>query len=103
MPDESKRDLMPVQNMKQAPVHQAVKAAVKAPTNDDIITSTFTHVLSAFAIAEAQQDIFLRIETYLIQKDYELPKLNGIYKRQNFEDVRSGKTSYLSLLFSHAL
>ena len=57
----------------------AGRAQVKNPTNGDIVSSTFAHVLAAFAIAEAQQDIFLRVKTYLILKDYELPPLNGIY------------------------
>ena len=41
-------DMAPV----KAPV--GVTNAARNPTNDDIITSTFVHVLSAFAIAEAQ-------------------------------------------------
>ena len=59
-------------------------SAARNPTNDDIITSTFVHVLSAFAIAEAQQDIFLRVKSYLVMNGYELPKLNGIYLSSDF-------------------
>ena len=75
-------------------------SAARNPTNEDIITSTFVHVLSAFAIAEAQQDIFLRIKQYVILNSFELPKLNGIYIGSDFEDVRAAKTSYLHFLFS---
>ena len=78
-------------------------SAARNPTNDDIITSTFVHVLSAFAIAEAQQDIFLRVKSYLVMNGYELPKLNGIYNGSDFMAVRRVKTSYLHKLFSQAL
>ena len=77
-----------------------VTNAARNPTNDDIITSTFVHVLSAFAIAEAQQDIFLRVKSYVILNDFELPKLNGIYTSTDFKEVRTVKTSYLHFLFS---
>lgn len=80
-----------------------VTNAARNPTNDDIITSTFVHVLSAFAIAEAQQDIFLRIKQYVILGGFELPKLNGIYNGLDFDEVRAAKTSYLHFLFSQAL
>ena len=78
-------------------------SAARNPSNDDIITSTFIHVLSAFAIAEAQQDIFLRIKSYVILNGFELPKLNGIYNGSDFNEVCQAKTRYLHFLFSQAL
>ena len=78
-------------------------SAARNPSNDDIITSTFIHVLSAFAIAEAQQDIFLRIKSFVILNNFELPKLNGIYNGSDFAKGRGAKTRYLHFLFSQAL
>lgn len=60
-------------------------------------------MLSAFAIAEAQQDIFLRVKSYVIMNGFELPRLNGIYNGSDFTAVRQVKTSYLHTLFSQAL
>lgn len=85
------------------PQSNTLTNAARNPTNDDIITSTFVHVLSAFAIAEAQQDIFLRIKSYLVLNGFELPRLNGIYNSSDFMAVRQVKTSYLHILFSQAL
>ena len=103
-PDDSQRDfLMASPNQKRKQALPVVTNAARNPTNDDIICSTFTHVLSAFAIAEAQQDIFLRVKSYLILNEFELPPLNGIYNGSSFNEVRLVKTSYLHFLFSHAL
>ena len=73
------------------------------PSNTDIINSSLVHVLTAFAIAEDQQDIFLRVKAYLTLRRFQLPKLNGIYSYSDWREARACKTSYLHHLFSNAL
>ena len=94
---------MPPSAPQKLPTLGKMTNAAINPTNDDIISSTFIHVMSAFAIAEAQQDIFLRIKAYVVLNGFELPKLNGIYTSSDFNEVRTVKTSYLHHLFTQAL
>jgi len=61
------------------------------------------HILSAFAIAEDEPEIFKRIVRFLSLKGWELPKNNGIYERHDWQGVVTCKSSFLNELMSEAL